>query len=114
MTSPSATPVPASTAAGTGRHPRGVLAALCITEITSWGVLYYAFPVLAPAITAGTGWSTPVVTAAFSAALVVAALMGVPVGGFTSMDAGIGASRPRSRRPVSHKTRRPHLAGVQR
>ena len=28
---------------------RRVLAVLCVTEIVSWGVLYYAFPVLAPA-----------------------------------------------------------------
>ncbi|TDB86712.1 MFS transporter, partial [Actinomadura sp. 7K534] len=72
-------PVPAGSTAGTG-SARGVLAALCITEITSWGVLYYAFPVLAPVITADTGWSMPAITAAFSAALVVAALVGVPVG----------------------------------
>ncbi|TMR05622.1 MFS transporter [Actinomadura soli] len=56
------------------------LAALCVTEITSWGVLYYAFPVLAPAITRDTGWSTGAITAAFSAALIVAALGGIPVG----------------------------------
>ncbi|WP_395108313.1 MFS transporter [Actinomadura sp. SCN-SB] len=57
-----------------------MLIALCITQITSWGVLYYAFPVLAPAITADTGWSTSTITAAFSAALVVAALGGIPIG----------------------------------
>ncbi|MXQ65057.1 MFS transporter [Actinomadura rayongensis] len=57
-----------------------MLVALCVTEITSWGVLYYAFTVLAPSITADTGWSAPAVTAAFSAALVVAALTGIPVG----------------------------------
>ncbi|MFD0900109.1 MFS transporter [Actinomadura sediminis] len=76
----SSTSVPAAPAAGTDRHLRGVLIALCVTEITSWGVLYYAFPVLASAITADTGWSTPAITAAFSAALVVAALVGIPVG----------------------------------
>ncbi|QFG27171.1 MFS transporter [Actinomadura sp. WMMB 499] len=59
---------------------RGVLIALCVTEITSWGVLYYAFPVLSSAITTDTGWSTPAITAAFSAALVVAAIAGIPVG----------------------------------
>ncbi|TDD83816.1 MFS transporter [Actinomadura darangshiensis] len=56
------------------------LAALCVTEITSWGVLYYAFPVLAPAITHDTGWSTSAIMAGFSAALIVAALGGIPVG----------------------------------
>jgi len=57
-----------------------VLAALCVTEIVSWGLLYYAFPVLAPRISADTGWSPVVVAAAFSAALVVSALAGVLVG----------------------------------
>ncbi len=34
---------------------RQVLVVLCVTEITSWGVLYYAFPVLSGQITATTG-----------------------------------------------------------
>jgi MFS family permease len=59
---------------------RRVLVVLCVTQITSWGVLYYAFPVLAPSIAADTGWSVPAVTAAFSAGLVVSALIGIPVG----------------------------------
>ena len=33
-----------------------MLLVLCLTEITSWGVLYYAFPVLAPSISDDTGW----------------------------------------------------------
>jgi len=36
---------------------RRVLAVLSVTEITTWGTFYYAFLVLSPAITAGTGWS---------------------------------------------------------
>ncbi|WFG47055.1 MFS transporter [Pseudonocardia alni] len=64
----------------TSRGRWRVLAVLCVTEITSWGVLYYAFPVLAPSIAADTGWSVPSVTAAFSAGLVVSALVGIPVG----------------------------------
>ncbi|MGC4956091.1 MFS transporter [Actinomadura citrea] len=56
------------------------LIALCVTEITSWGILYYAFPVLAPDISHDTGWSTGAITAAFSAALVLAALGGIPLG----------------------------------
>ncbi|MES9540776.1 MFS transporter [Actinomadura sp. NPDC000600] len=63
-----------------GAVSRVPLLALCVTEITSWGVLYYAFPVLAPAITRDTGWSTGSITAAFSAGLVVAAIGGVPLG----------------------------------
>ena len=60
--------------------PRRALVTLCVTEVTSWGVLYYAFPVLAPSISADTGWSIAAVTAGFSLGLVVAAVAGVPVG----------------------------------
>ena len=64
------------------RHPglAGALAALCVTEVTSWGVLYYAFPVLADSISTDTGWSRTAVAAAFSASLLVAAGAGVAVG----------------------------------
>jgi hypothetical protein len=50
------------------------LRALCLTETVSYGVLYYAFPVLAGSITADTGWSSTAITAVFSAALVVSGL----------------------------------------
>ena len=63
---------------GVGR--RWVLTTLCLTEITSWGVLYYAFSVLSPAISHDTGWSAPAVTAAFSAGLVTSAVTGIRVG----------------------------------
>ncbi len=53
---------------------------LCLTQITSWGVLYYAFPVLAPAISTDTGWSNAAVTAAFSAGQVTAGIAGIYVG----------------------------------
>ena len=59
---------------------RRVLVVLCVTEIVSWGVLYYALPVLAPAIADDSGWSIAAVTAAFSTGLVVSALVGIPVG----------------------------------
>ncbi|WGD39120.1 MFS transporter [Streptomyces cathayae] len=61
-------------------RPRAALPALCLTQITSWGIVYYAFPVLNPEITATTGWSAAATTAAFSAALVVSALVGIRVG----------------------------------
>lgn len=59
---------------------RRVLVVLCVTEIVSWGVLYYAFPVMATSIAADTGWSVSTITAAFSTGLVVAALVGIPAG----------------------------------
>ncbi|WP_431677380.1 hypothetical protein [Kitasatospora sp. KL5] len=47
-------------ATGTGdrSRPRAALPALCATQITGRGILYYAFPVLAPHITADTGMTT--------------------------------------------------------
>ena len=63
-------------------HPskRAVLLGLCLTQITSWGVLFYAFPVLQPRIAAETGWSPTALTAAFSTALVISGLLGIPLG----------------------------------
>lgn len=59
---------------------RGVVGVLGGTQIVSWGVLYYAFPVLAPSIGRATGWSATLVTAAFSLSLLTAAVAGIPVG----------------------------------
>lgn len=70
----------ATAGAPTPRELRRVLVALCVTEITSWGVLYYALPVLAPAISRDMSWSTGTVMVAFSCGLVVSALAGVAVG----------------------------------
>ncbi|MGW6936837.1 MFS transporter [Lentzea sp. NPDC054927] len=57
-----------------------MLIVLCTTEIISWGVLYYAFPVLLPTISNSTGWSLAAITAGFSASQIVAGLVGIPVG----------------------------------
>jgi hypothetical protein len=70
----------AVTGTGDRSRPRAALPALCATQITSWGIVYYAFPVLNPQITAATGWSTTATTAAFSGALLVSAFTGMPVG----------------------------------
>lgn len=67
---------PASAMVGARRG----LAVLCVTVTASYGALFYAFPVLAPSITADTGWSLTTVTALFSASQVVAGLAGIPVG----------------------------------
>jgi MFS family permease len=63
----------------TARHPVR-LAALSVGQVVSWGILYYALIVAAPAIADDTGWSLVTVTAAFSGGLVVSALAGVVVG----------------------------------
>src|SRR6187397_1892317 len=59
-----------------GPRPAAALRALCVTQITNWGILYYAFPVLAPSIAVDTGWSATTITAAFSLGLIVSALAG--------------------------------------
>lgn len=85
MSSPSSGPVgPAAVEQQDGVLGRAalrrVVVALCLTQITSWGVLYYAFPVLASDIAVETGWSLMSLTAAFSAGQVVAAFTGIMVG----------------------------------
>ncbi|MBF6253929.1 MFS transporter [Nocardia farcinica] len=59
---------------------RRVLVVLCATEITSWGILFYAFPVLLGAITTDTGWSPTALTAVFSAGQLLTAATGILVG----------------------------------
>jgi MFS family permease len=66
--------------AARGAPRRRALAALCVTEIVSYGVLYYAFPVLASDITAAPGWYGTAITAAFSAGNLAGALTGVLAG----------------------------------
>ncbi|MGW8529703.1 MFS transporter [Nocardiopsis sp. NPDC055824] len=59
-----------------GTEARGALAALCVTVTVSQGVLFYAFPVLGPAIAEDTGWSLPIVIVLFSGSQVMAGLSG--------------------------------------
>jgi MFS family permease len=74
------TPIEGDHSAVRGVGLRCVLVSLCLGQITSWGVLYYAFTVMSPAISKDTGWSAPAVTAAFSSALVTSAVLGIAVG----------------------------------
>lgn len=62
------------------RSLRRALAALCVTEVVSYGVIYYAFPVLATQIAAQAGWSRTAVTAAYSAGSLAGAVAGIPAG----------------------------------
>ncbi|MEV0840310.1 MFS transporter [Actinocatenispora sera] len=78
MTQPE--PTTSTATALTARRLRQVLIVLCGTEITSWGVLYYAFPVLAPHIHHDTGWPLPALTAGLSISQLVAAALGIPLG----------------------------------
>jgi MFS family permease len=62
------------------RPLRRALIALCITEITSWGALYYSLPAMVAPLSRSTGWPASLVMGAFSAGLLVSALAGIPVG----------------------------------
>jgi MFS family permease len=64
------------------RDPRErvLVGALAFTEIVSWGVLYYAFGVLVEPMQAELGWSQGLLGGAFSLALLVSALLAVPIG----------------------------------
>lgn len=61
-------------------YGRVIVAALSITEIISWGIVYYSFPVVLRAVERDLGASRAAVTGAFSVALAVSALAAVPVG----------------------------------
>ncbi|MGO4121703.1 MFS transporter [Arthrobacter sp. YAF16] len=74
---PTHAPTPTLVAEGA---PRGGLAALCITQTTGWGVLYYALIAAVRPISGDTGWDPAAVTGAFSAGLLVSAVAGIFVG----------------------------------
>ena len=62
------------------RALRRVVTALCLTEIVSYGILYYAFTVLNASIVSDTGWPLVVTTLAFSIGQVIGAVGGIAVG----------------------------------
>jgi len=57
-----------------------IVAALCVTETITWGIIYYGFPVFLSGMERDLGASRIAVTGAFSVGLAVAGLAGVPVG----------------------------------
>jgi MFS family permease len=59
---------------------RTVVAVLCVTEIVSWGVLFYAFPVMSTTIRDTEGWSLTWLVACFTAAQLAGAVAGIWVG----------------------------------
>ncbi|WP_341997601.1 MFS transporter [Microbacterium sp. LWH7-1.2] len=56
------------------------LAALAVTQVIAWGVLYYAVLVAAPAIADETGWDERAIFLAITAGLLTSAVSAVPVG----------------------------------
>ena len=61
-------------------RPSTTVGILAVTQIVSWGSLYYAFTILAPGIRRDLGLAPEVVFGAFSWALLVAGLAAAPVG----------------------------------
>jgi MFS family permease len=57
-----------------------VVAALCVTETVTWGIVYYGYPVFLRPMEDELGASRVAVTAAFSLGLAVSALAALPVG----------------------------------
>lgn len=53
---------------------------LSLTEITSWGILYYAFSVFLTPIKDSQGWSVAEITGAYSLALLLSGVAAIPVG----------------------------------
>jgi MFS family permease len=69
------------TAAMTAPRPRShILGILAVTQLVSWGTLYYAFAILAPEIQRESGWRTELVFGAFSWCILVAGLVAAPAG----------------------------------
>lgn len=57
-----------------------IVATLGLTEMTSWGVLYYAFSVILAPLQAELQWGQGTITGAFSLAILASGLAAIPVG----------------------------------
>lgn len=57
-----------------------IVAVLGITEMTSWGVLYYAFSVVFKPLQTELGWSQSTITGGFSLAILMSGIAAVPIG----------------------------------
>jgi predicted MFS family arabinose efflux permease len=59
---------------------RGLVPGLAVTETVSWGILYYAFPVLLPAMERDLGWSRTTLIGAYTVAVITSGMAALPVG----------------------------------
>jgi MFS family permease len=57
-----------------------VAASLAITELTSWGILFYSFSVMVTPMSADLGWSAGTVTGAFAVAFLISGISAIVVG----------------------------------
>lgn len=73
-------PVPALRRPSRWYHGWTQVIALSVTETISWGILYYSFSVFLLPMEADLGWSRSQLTGAFSLALLVTGIAGIPVG----------------------------------
>lgn len=62
------------------RQQRNTIAILAVTQVLSWGSIYYAISVLAPEIQREMGWRSDLVYGAFSWSLLVAGLCATHIG----------------------------------
>ncbi len=60
--------------------PSKILGILAVTQIVSWGTLYYAFAILAPDMQREFGWRAEIIFGAFSWSLLVSGLLSTPIG----------------------------------
>jgi MFS family permease len=65
---------------GTGRLPWSVVWTLSVTQVISWGSMFYALSVLLVPIEQDLGWSRDAIIGAFSLSLLCAGLTALPVG----------------------------------
>jgi predicted MFS family arabinose efflux permease len=78
MSSPPAAAEPDTTGWGSAALRRATLT-LAVTQLVSWGVLFYGFAVVASDVTADTGWSEGLVSGAFALGLLIAGFGAPPV-----------------------------------
>jgi MFS family permease len=57
-----------------------VAASLAITELTSWGILFYSFSVMVTPMSTDLGWSAGTVTGAFAVAFLISGISAIVVG----------------------------------
>jgi MFS family permease len=57
-----------------------VTASLAITELTSWGILFYSFSVMVTPMSTDLGWSAGTVTGAFAVAFLISGISAIVVG----------------------------------
>ncbi|WP_227470503.1 MFS transporter [Massilia sp. YMA4] len=71
---------PLDMAAPDARRQRATLAILAVTQIASWGSLYYSITILGPALAREFHWSGALVYGAYSWSLIVSGLAATPAG----------------------------------